>query len=66
MYIKEHHVTTLSEAAVLADEYALVHKTSFFGGQPVSNYRGQLSRQAPRKTACNAPYSSTDSGLKIK
>ena len=66
MYVTEHQVTTLSEAAVLADNYALVHKTRFFGGQPVSNERAQWSHQAPRKTTSNAPSASGDSGFRAE
>ena len=39
-YISEHQVATVSEAATLADDYALIHKTGFYGTQSFRYDRG--------------------------
>ncbi|KAL2103158.1 hypothetical protein ACEWY4_000026 [Coilia grayii] len=48
VYISEHQVATVSEAAVLADDYALVHKSKFAYAQAAHIGRSYRGRQAPQ------------------
>ncbi|KAL2095450.1 hypothetical protein ACEWY4_010169 [Coilia grayii] len=48
VYISEHQVATVSEAAVLADDYALVHKSKFAYAQTARIGRSYRGRQAPQ------------------
>ncbi|KAL2086091.1 hypothetical protein ACEWY4_017150 [Coilia grayii] len=53
-YVSEHQVATVSEAAVLADDYALIHKTKFSHVPTVRNDRTYRGHQVPHTSKFDA------------
>lgn len=49
MYMNEQKVTTLQEAAVLAEEFALTHKTVFVGKRETSAHVNTLKMLTHRR-----------------
>jgi hypothetical protein len=58
-YLEEHKVTTLENAAILADEYYLTHKTHFQAARPSSGQKptDQSSKPDPAGSKQNAEQS---------
>lgn len=63
-YISEHQVATVAEAAVLADDYALIHKTKFAYASTPRNDRSHWVRQGTRQPQLKtiSPPDNTRSG----
>ena len=68
-YISKHQVATVSEAATLADDYALVHKTGFYGTPPFRydrGYRGGPPERHGKSEGASRPASTFETQTQSK